>query len=515
MNQLSAAIDSSEQGEVIILMTDGGTYEESASLNVNKRITIETHPSIKKKPIIFSHDGGFIVACKADMNLKGIVFDGSKGTAMNLGGITMDSSGIVLKIEDCEFLNFGGEIAPEGCGITNTLFRGIPDSLHINGCIFKNCSKSGLFIESILSDPVNYIQVKNSTFTNIPGSAIHISGEDELNMQSVSSFHTDHCTFYILPSATGISVRNAEQITVNNCIAYTPEGESGNAFELNGREVLFAYSVYFNSEITLPRGQIIHCRAADPLFVEPGYGDFMLFNDSPAIQAGEDEMVIGDPRWGISPYASCDLICIKEPYSLSPTTSSVRIMWQTPERRPVISMVEYGKTAELGKMVMGDPGRLIEGEGYIHEVTLTGLDPFTEYFYRVSDGTKKGAKINITKTAPLKGTDFRLLSLSDIHNNSGGIWETISKRALQDSSDLAVVIGDCVNNGNIRTTWESGFFIPGEPLLRNCVFLHALGNHDTDHGPTTYYDYFSLPVHSENGDEPEAYYSADYGDVKI
>lgn len=210
-----------------------------------------------------------------------------------------------------------------------------------------------------------------------------------------------------------------------------------------------------------------------------------------------------------------DLILVKKPYSMTPASNSVRIVWQTPENSPLTSIVKYGTTEETVNTIIGEDGWLIEGEGYMHEVTLKGLEPFTEYYYRVSDGENTSAEINKTKTAPLNGTDFRLMSISDTHDNSGKLWEMISKRAALDSIDMTVFIGDCVTRGDQREPWDSGFFIPGEPLLSKCPFLNSMGNHDTNHGPTKYYDYFSLPVHAENDDPPESYYSIIYGDVKI
>ncbi len=209
------------------------------------------------------------------------------------------------------------------------------------------------------------------------------------------------------------------------------------------------------------------------------------------------------------------LILVKKPYSMSPTSNSVRIIWQTPEGSINTSIVKYGTTEETVNTFIGDDGWLIEGEGFMHEVTITGLEPFTEYYYRVSDGEKTSAEINKTKTAPLKGTDFRLMSISDTHDNSGKLWEMISKGAAPDSIDMTVFIGDCVTRGDLREPWDSGFFIPGEPLLSECPFINSMGNHDTNHGPSKYYDYFSLPVHADNYDAPEAYYSLIYGDIKI
>lgn len=199
---------------------------------------------------------------------------------------------------------------------------------------------------------------------------------------------------------------------------------------------------------------------------------------------------------------------------MTPTTNSVRIVWETHEDALNKSIVEYGTTPKLGTCTHGAAGWSIVGEGNMHEIILKGLKPFTTYYYRAGDGDTF-SEIYETKTAPLPGTSFRLMSVSDIHNNSGHVWENLSKKVMADSIDMTVFIGDLINNGSLRSEWDSGFFMPGRPLLSKCVITGSIGNHETAFGATTYYDYFSLPIHYENDDNPEAYFEMDYGDLKI
>jgi len=220
--------------------------------------------------------------------------------------------------------------------------------------------------------------------------------------------------------------------------------------------------------------------------------------------------------------AANNLILLKKPYSVSPTAHSVRIVWETPLNTSKASIVEYGPTKKLGSSITGPDGWLIQGEGYIHEVTIDNLNPFTRYYYRVSNGSAFDEDINILKTAPLPGANFRLASLSDLHDNNAHIWEHLSSRIASFSPDAVVFIGDLLNDGHLRTTWSEGFFIPGNPLLSVCTSIYAIGNHETETGlPITFYDYFSLPTHASNGEDSrcdptgEAYYSMNYGDAKI
>lgn len=517
LNQLSLTCDTIQSGDVIMLISSGGEYEESTTLIIDKNISIISASNLKQKPVWTNRDGGYLIRTKAGLRLTGISLYGTNDSLTSKGGISIDSTGYTVSITNCEFINFNNDSLQEGYGISNLEYQGKVDSLLVSNCIFKNILIDGISIstDSISnSSAVKYLLVNNSTFSELYGKAIFLHSNDELNTEPVNALLIDHCTFVVPSNSSAIVTKQGDSITVKNCIAHSLSETGGIAFDLDGNMVILKNSIYFNLGISI-NGRISNCKSVDPLFFEAEYGNYMLYKNSPAIQAGDDGSTLGDPRWGISPYLSTELLLVKEPYSLSPTTNSVRIVWETPERRSTQSIVEYGTTEQLGKKTMGDDGWFVSGEGYIHEVTISGLQPFTPYYYRVSDGEKQGLQTNSTKTAPIKGTDFRIMAISDTHDNSGKIWQVLSKRAVQDTLDMTVYIGDLVSNGNIRTTWNNGFFIPGEPLLSKCVSIYAMGNHDTNHGPTTALDYFSLPVHPENGDAPESYYSMDYGDVKM
>jgi hypothetical protein len=70
--------------------------------------------------------------------------------------------------------------------------------------------------------------------------------------------------------------------------------------------------------------------------------------------------------------------------------------------------------------------------------------------------------------------------------------------------DLALFIGDIVNDGNRYEDWETYFFAPGRSFLTSTPFYSCLGNHE-DHG-AWYYRFFAY-------ESPKNYYSFYYGDV--
>ena len=220
----------------------------------------------------------------------------------------------------------------------------------------------------------------------------------------------------------------------------------------------------------------------------------------------------------------------KAPYSMSPTVNSVRILWQTAD---TVSMgeVRYGTSPDnLDRTFASRNGWYVEGEGYVHVVELTGLQPFTRYYYSVGDGEREDKSVSSCKTAPEKNTAFRMFMISDIHENSCKNWQneqTFITETL--NPDFAMFIGDFVNHGWERA-WNESFFNPGKPFLSQVTFSDAIGNHETylrdevhPAGFTnyhTYYDYFSSFSHGESegvviDPRGEAYFSFTYGDAHI
>lgn len=216
-------------------------------------------------------------------------------------------------------------------------------------------------------------------------------------------------------------------------------------------------------------------------------------------------------------------VTFKKPYSMSPTSSSVRIMWQMADTVSK-GVVYYGKTEALGDSIVSNDGWLVEEEGFVHVKELTDLDSYTTYYFQVGDGVRRFQEIQQTKTAPAKGTNFRLVFASDFHDNSGQVWENMVPQIVQQDADLFIHLGDLITLGDTRP-WNSSFFTPSEPILRKTPMIGAVGNHETGDKPSgglsTYYDYFSTPTHGyidgSDAIDPrgESYYALDYGDVKI
>ncbi|MCR5050446.1 MAG: metallophosphoesterase family protein [Paludibacteraceae bacterium] len=214
----------------------------------------------------------------------------------------------------------------------------------------------------------------------------------------------------------------------------------------------------------------------------------------------------------------------KKPYSMAPTTSSVKILWQmSDEKAPTEAVVRYGKSRnKLDMEVWSSDGWNVADEGFVHIVTLTGLDPFTHYYYTIGDSIHRYTDTCSTKTAPERGTAFRIFTISDIHGNSKRNWQNMQDTICALQPDIAIMNGDFVSDNGADRRWNKYFFNPGEQFLSQVPIMSSVGNHETG-VPETYrwssfYDYFHQFSHGISEDsikDPrgEAYFHFAYGNA--
>ncbi len=202
------------------------------------------------------------------------------------------------------------------------------------------------------------------------------------------------------------------------------------------------------------------------------------------------------------------------PYLQSVTAESVTVMWET--NVPAYGHVEYGELRGNTRHVVRPPSVADTR----HEVTLDGLEPDTEYAYRVyvhpvpmgADGALPEpfeSTPRSFRTAAEEGTPFTFLAYGDsrtgIRTHTKLIdlmWEEVQ---LADAR-LVVNTGDIVNRGAPRREWQDEFFGPAGPLMGFIPLYPVLGNHELGH--ESYYDNFALPGN-------ESWYSFRYGDVEF
>jgi DNA repair exonuclease SbcCD nuclease subunit len=172
-------------------------------------------------------------------------------------------------------------------------------------------------------------------------------------------------------------------------------------------------------------------------------------------------------------------------------------VWDTKESST--GLVEYGLTRELGQMAGENVAALH------HEVQLIGLEPYTDYYYRVERG--KVAKFRTAANSDR--TDFRFVVFGDTRG-SVSVHRAIINRMLDIAPDFVIHTGDLVESGKIKSEWDRFFRIEA-PLLRTAPFYPTIGNHesfDPQVSDNKYQDIFHLPGN-------ELWYAFDYGNARF
>lgn len=216
---------------------------------------------------------------------------------------------------------------------------------------------------------------------------------------------------------------------------------------------------------------------------------------------------------------------IINPYLQDAEPDSIKILWESNSKDK--SWVEWGKTSNLGEISYGKTEEINYGPSHIHEVKLTGLEHFTEYYYKVHSG-ELTSKISQFRTPPSarQTKSFNLVAMSDMqidreHKykfselvNKGVInyFDEEFEGELHHNLALLMLPGDLVENGAEYHQWKHHFFDPAQELLSKVPAYPVLGNHERN--SQFYFNYFSLPKNGTPAYDGHWWYK-DYGNVRI
>lgn len=179
--------------------------------------------------------------------------------------------------------------------------------------------------------------------------------------------------------------------------------------------------------------------------------------------------------------------------------TSMVVGWQT--SRPATTKVWYGETAEVSQAAAGVDDRMV------HHVTLRGLKPDTQYFYRVESTDRQGQMVQgdllTFQTACNDDSPFAFAIISDTQSNPK-VAAKVAEMAWGQRPSFLIHPGDLVGTGTNDLHWTEQFFPAMAPLIGRVPIYPVLGNHEVN--ARNYYDYFQLP-------EPEYYYEFRYGNA--
>lgn len=213
------------------------------------------------------------------------------------------------------------------------------------------------------------------------------------------------------------------------------------------------------------------------------------------------------------------------PYLNQANQSSIVIRWRSSQ--PVMGRVRFGSA----------PGSLTSSVDEVaptmeHVVQLTGLAPYTRYYYSIGsavDTLAGGDAEHTFRTSPVPGTatDTRIWVLGDAgraNADQTAVRDAYQAWTAARTPDLCLMLGDNAYGSGTDSEYQAAVFDMYPNLLRQMPLWSCLGNHDANNGSTSstanfpYFDMFTFPNAGECGgvaSGTERYFSFDYGNIHI
>ena len=167
---------------------------------------------------------------------------------------------------------------------------------------------------------------------------------------------------------------------------------------------------------------------------------------------------------------------IVHPFLALPTAKSVNINWET--NLPSTAAVKFGKAYPLSGSVQ------TEKENAIHQITLTGLEPGTNYYAEVEPSINgmqlPPIKLSF-KTAPESSEAFRFGIIADTESRPF-INTKIARHLWDNRPDFFLLLGDITDGGqkDFKDQWTFEFFAGMNSLMQRVPVVPVAGNGDAD-----------------------------------
>lgn len=217
------------------------------------------------------------------------------------------------------------------------------------------------------------------------------------------------------------------------------------------------------------------------------------------------------------------------PYLNMANHNSIVIRWRTTQS--VIGRVMYGDSPANLTSTVNESVATTE-----HVVQLTGLTPYTRYYYSVGSafdtiagGVGDGAGECTFRTSPVPGTatDTRIWVVGDCGrgtNNQKSARSAYYQWTGSRTPDFVLMLGDNAYNSGTDSEYQANYFNIYPTFFRKMPQWSCLGNHDANNGSTSstanfpYFDMFTFPTNAECGgvaSGTERYNSFDYGNIHV
>ncbi len=205
----------------------------------------------------------------------------------------------------------------------------------------------------------------------------------------------------------------------------------------------------------------------------------------------------------------------KTPYLIYPgTLGQMEVLWQL--SATATSTIAWGTDTSYGT---GSSTSLEYGTDHQHAYTISGLDPATMYYYRITtdDAIYSGSFLS----APAAGaTQLKFLAYGDTRSSPAQHDQVASAIRAALNADpgyrtFTLFMGDYVYEGCTDAYWQFEWFTTSRANIRaltaNLAYAGCMGNHETyPSGTTLFPKYFPYPFAGSR-----YYYSYDYGPVHV
>lgn len=195
-----------------------------------------------------------------------------------------------------------------------------------------------------------------------------------------------------------------------------------------------------------------------------------------------------------------DLQFIVKPYLQAASATGMTIMAET--SRPSALSVEYAEIAPLSQHAKA-------AASAISTVSLTGLKPFTRYFYRVTaddgQGNTARSEVKSFQTLPGPAGAWAFGVLGDTQRNPD-VTRRCAEGIFALRPNFMLHVGDVVDDGFAKQQWVFDLFEPCANLFSCVPVFPVIGNHEKN--SHWYYDYFHLPA-------PEYFYTFTCGNAEF
>lgn len=321
-NSLLDALAQAQPGDTLVLVTDGGAYENDDELRVEMPLTIMAAEGLADRPVLTNNGEEStkdIIRMYNDLTLDGLEFDGladtekkAKYAIRNSDGADQANvkNGYVLRILNCYFHDI---VSGSDGNAFRAYYDTYADSIIVRNTLVRNTGKEAIRVRDEDNERpgfgffnVKYFEVSNSTFWDIKNDAISVYGGDDDPTTEGPEVVIDHVTIYNtghylinLKDVDNASITNS--ILVNNYDIVNGTNKTlGAPWLVAGARIAYTDTLNISDDGAWTGGgdpTVENLLAVDPMFADPDNGDFTLVEGSPVIGMGEDGSTLGDSRW--------------------------------------------------------------------------------------------------------------------------------------------------------------------------------------------------------------------------